>query len=447
VKNLIIVVVVVMGIFCFANLAFANESLYSDVPAKHWAYDAVNKLAKSGIVSGYGDGAFRGDRTITRYEMAQIVANVLTKADQANAEDKALINKLTVEFADELKSLGARVSTLEQKDASGIKFSGELRERYEWTKGDKVVDNDNNPLGINRFRLNMFAPLDKNLFFFGTYQHESPWGSASNDPLLGTTGGTLQQAYVVAKDVFGIDTFIVGRLPMAFAQGLIAQGNGGTDSVAIITGGHKLKSMTTTGKLYIPDFTTYAGINSNYTLFGEELTYTVNDKLTLVGAYGNDADNHRYSDISLGFNYKGIKNIEWTYQYCENSSDWSKQWNDGSEAKAWFTKVKYKGADGLKPGSFGAWASYRKMDPGYDFLGIADDAFDSTVVSRLSPDAYGFFSGDYVKGANNVKGLELGVEYAVARNSVLDLKYFHMKDAKAGDISFNSYVSDVTFKF
>ncbi|MDF2927765.1 MAG: S-layer protein [Anaerospora sp.] len=52
--------------------AFAANP-FVDVPAKHWAYDAVSKLAQAGIVDGYGDGTFRGDKNITRYEMAQIL--------------------------------------------------------------------------------------------------------------------------------------------------------------------------------------------------------------------------------------------------------------------------------------------------------------------------------------------------------------------------------------
>ena len=53
---------------------------FSDVPAGHWAYDSISKLAVAGIIEGYGDDTFRGDRLMTRYEMAQIVAKALAKA-------------------------------------------------------------------------------------------------------------------------------------------------------------------------------------------------------------------------------------------------------------------------------------------------------------------------------------------------------------------------------
>ena len=59
--------------------AFAANP-FSDLPAGHWAYGAVAKLAAAGVVDGYPDGTFKGDKTMTRYEMAQIVAKALPKA-------------------------------------------------------------------------------------------------------------------------------------------------------------------------------------------------------------------------------------------------------------------------------------------------------------------------------------------------------------------------------
>ena len=52
---------------------------FADVPAGHWAYESINKLAAAGVVEGYGDGSFRGDRLMTRYEMAQIVAKAMAQ--------------------------------------------------------------------------------------------------------------------------------------------------------------------------------------------------------------------------------------------------------------------------------------------------------------------------------------------------------------------------------
>ncbi|WP_424151926.1 S-layer homology domain-containing protein, partial [Selenomonas noxia] len=111
-----------------ASTTFAAANPFSDVPRDHWAYDAVTQLAADGVVEGYGDGTFRGDRSITRYEMAQMVARAMAKGD-LSASDRALVDRLAAEFADELNNLGVRVSNLE-RNADMVKWTGELRYRY-----------------------------------------------------------------------------------------------------------------------------------------------------------------------------------------------------------------------------------------------------------------------------------------------------------------------------
>ncbi len=106
--------------------AFANP--FSDVPAKHWSYDAVNKLAQAGVIEGYGDGTFRGDKTVTRYEMAQIVANAMTKS--LNADQKATVEKLEKEFATELTTMGVKVDGMQDQIDNMVKVSGDARIRY-----------------------------------------------------------------------------------------------------------------------------------------------------------------------------------------------------------------------------------------------------------------------------------------------------------------------------
>ncbi|MBP2642836.1 MAG: S-layer protein [Firmicutes bacterium] len=96
-----------------ASLPISNS--FVDVPANHWAYNAVATLCKDGIITGYNERTFKGDRPITRYEMAKIVVQALGKEGQANDEEAALIDKLAAEFAQELAALNVRVSQEEQK--------------------------------------------------------------------------------------------------------------------------------------------------------------------------------------------------------------------------------------------------------------------------------------------------------------------------------------------
>ncbi len=113
-------------VLAFAAPALANP--FADVPAKHWAYDAVNKLAQAGVVDGYGDGTFRGDKTVTRYEMAQIISKAMNK--DLNADQKTVVDKLSREFSTELTSMGVKVEGMQQQLDNMVKVSGDARIRY-----------------------------------------------------------------------------------------------------------------------------------------------------------------------------------------------------------------------------------------------------------------------------------------------------------------------------
>ena len=87
-----------------ALLGVLNPSLskdFPDVPANHWAYEAVSRLAGNNIVQGYEDGKYHGERTMTRYEMAEIIYNALSKGAKAEAN-------LVEEFRPELQAMAAQ---------------------------------------------------------------------------------------------------------------------------------------------------------------------------------------------------------------------------------------------------------------------------------------------------------------------------------------------------
>jgi len=109
---------------------------FVDVPAKHWSYDAVNELVAAGVIDGYSGGKFNGDKTITRYEMAIIVAKAMAKDDKMNMEQKEIINKLATEYKTELEGLGIRVQALEDKtkDLGKISIYGIISPRYDYVK-------------------------------------------------------------------------------------------------------------------------------------------------------------------------------------------------------------------------------------------------------------------------------------------------------------------------
>lgn len=87
-----------------ALLSVINPNMskeFPDVPENHWAYEAVTRLAGNDIVQGYEDGKFHGERTMTRYEMAEIIYNALSRGAKAE-------KKLVEEFKPELQAMAAQ---------------------------------------------------------------------------------------------------------------------------------------------------------------------------------------------------------------------------------------------------------------------------------------------------------------------------------------------------
>lgn len=87
-----------------ALLSVLNPNMskdFPDVPKNHWAYEAVSRLAGNGIVEGYEDGKYHGERQMTRYEMAEIIYNALSKGAKAE-------KKLVEEFRPELQAMAVQ---------------------------------------------------------------------------------------------------------------------------------------------------------------------------------------------------------------------------------------------------------------------------------------------------------------------------------------------------
>ncbi|MGE0488669.1 MAG: S-layer homology domain-containing protein [Vulcanimicrobiota bacterium] len=94
--------------------------LFPDVPDNHWAKDAVAALAAKGLVEGYPDGTFKGDRAASRYEVGMIVARLLAKMEQAHATfatkaELQELRKLADAYKEELEAFGVRVTNLEEQ--------------------------------------------------------------------------------------------------------------------------------------------------------------------------------------------------------------------------------------------------------------------------------------------------------------------------------------------
>ena len=105
----------VCAFFASAAMTASAANPFSDVESDSWAYEAVASLSDRNIIEGYPDGTFRGNKHITRYELAQITARLLAKKDSLTAEQQSIVDKLSREYANDLSNLGVRISELEKK--------------------------------------------------------------------------------------------------------------------------------------------------------------------------------------------------------------------------------------------------------------------------------------------------------------------------------------------
>jgi len=375
-KRLLKVAIATALTVAFAAPAFANP--FSDVPAKHWAYDAVNKLAQAGIVDGYGDGTFRGDKTMTRYEMAQIVAKAMNKS--LNSDQKAIVDKLAQEYSAELNNLGIQVAGLQNEMDNMVKFSGDARVRYYNTDNDGT-ENDKG-LGEYRVRLGATAKVNDKSSLYARITSGSQLFSAGN------ASATIENAYLNTK-ILGFDTKI-GRQDYDLGQGLLA----GAGSTAILNGvsvrnggfmafgGKEATSATTMDNAY----------GAQYAFAFAPITVS----------YLNDGDNNYYA-ASTSFNL--IPGLKISGEYAQN---------DTLDANAFQVKAAI--------GKTGLSVAYKDVDRGAV-------PFESALNLKAGnvPALSDFRSTANAKG--HAKGMEYEYNAELAKNTNLNVLYQDIEDA------------------
>ena len=146
--------------------AFAADGAdsFSDVPKDHWSYEALDYLAKNGVIEGYTDGTFQGNRTMSRYEMAAITARAM-QASNLDIGARSVLEKLEKEYGSELATLRAQVEQNTEdirKNREAIerfKVHGFVRTQYDY---DKNTDADTLDRGANRFYIDLRLDMKVN---------------------------------------------------------------------------------------------------------------------------------------------------------------------------------------------------------------------------------------------------------------------------------------------
>ena len=393
-----------------ASTTFAAANPFSDVPRDHWAYDAVTQLAADGVVEGYGDGTFRGDRNITRYEMAQMVAKAMAKGDMS-ASDRALVDRLAAEFADELNNLGVRVSNLE-RNADMVKWNGRIRYTYDSVRReDQKRVNDNGLL----FRLEPTAEVNDH------WHVKARLDATGNTKQDTTSNVSLKRAYAQGDyDKFQVKLGKMGLLtPEGGYQVPGAIVDDGEFSGAEVSFGKDLKAVLQAGRVSTVSYQDdddkpmkTLGDTANYQ--GVSVQYDKDKFVAGVGYYNFGSDdfkaltkNHKgkMGIWSANLGYRFDKNNVLSGAYAHNSK---LDADDSSDKKSYQVTYAYKGADAKDQGSWGAYLSYRYLD-GASLKATQDGALFLT------------------------KGIEIGANYTAFKNVVLSAKYFNGKDISKDD--------------
>ena len=421
-KSLVFAMAMALGV---SATAFAANP-FSDLPAGHWAYGAVAKLAAAGVVDGYPDGTFKGDKTMTRYEMAQIVAKALAKG-AIGADDK-----LVSEFADELDNLGVRVAKLE-KNADNVKITGNIRTHYAHTTGDFGKDS----ISKTRSRLFFTGEVNDNWHYVGMLQNEQTWNnSGKNDS--GDNDTDFQRAYLTGN--LGVVNMTLGRYNGTYAEGNVYDTRVDAVNANVKTGATYIGA--TWGKMGNLD--TYGYTNNNALVSSLVKAYKSDDPEAAQKAidnYGNASKSKAgeftqavlggdIGNLNLEANYLHVKDLRtnwvagtddiWTAAATYKAGDWNvgAMYMHGDADKVngvepdkdgWVAKLGYKGATASKPGSWGLFGKY------YDQGG-------ATYIAHTMNGNYDAF------GPDGFKGWMVGGNLTVAKNMVAQVEYYDLKD-------------------
>ena len=397
-KSLVLAMAMALGVTASAYAA----NPFSDVPAGHWAYDSISKLAAAGVIEGYGDDTFRGDRLMTRYEMAQIVAKAMAKG--------ANVDKLAAEFADELDALGVRVAALEKK-SDNVKITGEARFHYGHGKRTEYgVSGKAYTTGL-RTRLYFNGKVNDNWNYVARIQNQQDFGD-----YVGNEETVMNIAKLEGR--LGGVNVVAGRDDDVFADGYIYDGE---QDVIKLSYGDKWYVNGAVGKLTdLNDGENFAkkfwaaeiGSNIDGSFVNGKAGYlkTILDADGEAAYGGEDSVGIWY----VGANFNVAKDLTFDAMYLRSDRD---KFNDIEGKKDGYVfGLGYKGAEADEPGSWGLSAKYYHQGRG-------------TYLAHTIDGDTDFNSG--------FKGWSVGAEVTVAKNMVLSSTYYDTKALK-GDLEGNA---------
>ncbi len=410
-KTLLLAAVMALGV----NAGVYAANPFSDVPAGHWAYDAVNKLAAESVIEGYPSGTYGGDRLMTRYEMAQITAKAMAKG--ANAD------RLAAEFAGELDSLGVRVANLEKK-SDNVRITGQIRYEYADRSGDLKEKNSKvGSIAQHRLRTRIFVNgnINEDWTYTGRFENTQILSDIDGKS-KGSTGDddvTLNQAYVSGR---------LGGVKVIAGKGDHYTGNGFVyDDTAEFIRATYGKDVQVSA--YVGKPVTTASDYGYEKMWGGEVSGKIG-RLTLAAGYDEFKDSKGSANAYSGGyvparkgDDNGIWNVSAKYKfddftlgatYLHSDVDvYNSPYND-VDTDGYVISAGYKGADKNKPGSWGLFANYYDQGAG------------TFVAHTMYPGDWGYYMNE------GFKGYMVGGGVTLAKNMVYQLHYYDLEGKESG---------------
>ena len=401
-KSLVLAMAMAVGLSASAYAA----NPFTDVPAGHWAYDSISKLAAAGVIEGYGDDTFRGDRLMTRYEMAQIVAKAMAKG--------ANVDKLAAEFADELDALGVRVAALEKK-SDNVKITGHVRWRWSRDSGNnlgtRIVNHD------LRTRLWFNGQINDNWKYVGMIQNVQNFRNYIGDE--NGANFTFQRAYVEGR--LGGMQVTAGRHDFQLGDANLYDTR--MDGIKIAYGdkvkfGAYYGKPSDTGAIF--DFNN-DGVRSLYGRFyGANIGADIN-KLSLNLAYDKFDKAKRAGGVASNMKNNGVFSIGATYDFGKATlgaiylkSNVDPRFNGRNISSNGFVITgTYGGAENDKVGSFGFVAKYYNQGAG------------TFIAHTMNGGAMDFVDQGF-------KGYSLSGSVTIAKNMIATVEWYDIKGKETG---------------
>ena len=439
-----------------ASTTFAAANPFADVPADHWAYDAVSELQAKGVINGYAvDNTFRGNQNMTRYEMAQIVAKAMAKVSTSGSNvsgaDKAMVDKLAAEFKDELANLGVRMDNLEAR-MDNVKWSGFVRYEYKRMADKSAVGQTAQRI---KLRLTPTMKINDKWTAHARLEYGMDANSAHNSTAANWNGGytgtqfRVDQAWVDTKlgkatvklGRFGHwdyashgwafdDTITGAEVDVPFAEGAwhvnLAAGRYswyGTDSLA----GKTAAAKAVMGSQILTGDPSDGYANGTWTYMGGQVYYAKGKFDAGVGYHyfrGKDAtqaqfasmgtkDNIQIASVGLGYHFGPVYAIA---DYSRVNS----QVNDPNQKNSYNIQLNWQATK-----MFNFHVAYRRMsNPG-------------TLACTYDLQSY---------NAKGQKGWEIGTDINLQKNITACAYYFDGKNLD-GSAKLKMAYGNLTFKF